>query len=168
MHHIRIILAAIIDDIKEIKLSIFFGLLKQGDQYLNTWPKQRCLYSLFVDSKMVCYTQLLMKVFPAFIVLIACLYFIWPAYFAWSSTATFILFLIGLPVHCLLWLGKRSQQHLSPALFTWYLEISEALHGNKNDKLALINEPRFIDLAKLLNKGFKQGGDDFLYQNELI
>lgn len=149
-------------------MTIFFNLLKQGDHYLNTWPKQHCLYSLFIDSKVVCYTQLLVKLFPAFIVLIASLYFILPAYFTWPSTATFILFLIGLPVHCLLWLGKRSQQFLSPALFAWYIEISETLNGNKLENIVMLNKPRFIDLAKLLNKGFKQDGDDFLYQNELI
>lgn len=149
-------------------MSVFFGLLKKGDHYLKTWPKQHCLYSLFVDSKMVRYTELLIKLFPGFIVLIASLYFIWPTYFTWPSTATFILFLIGLPVHCVLWLGKRSQQNLSPSLLNWYIDISEKLNGNKLEKLVLINEPRFIDLAKLLNKGFKQGGDNFLYHNELI
>lgn len=147
---------------------IFFDFLKKGDQYLKTWPKQNCLYSLFIDSKMVCYTQLLIKIFPLFIVLIASLYIVFPAYFSWASTATFILFLIGLPTHCLLWLGKRSQQSLSPALFSWYLEVSEVLHGKQLGQQVMIDKPCFIDLAKLLNKGFKKGGDNFLYNNELI
>jgi len=129
----------------------FFELLKTGDQYLKVWPKQSCLYSLFVDSKMVCYTQLLIKLFPLFIILISSLYIFWPDYFGWPNTATFLLFLIGLPVHCFLWLGKRSQQLLS--------------HSTQKKQLESL---RFIDLAKLLNKGFKQAGDDFLYQNELI
>ncbi|TEW55601.1 DUF412 family protein [Psychromonas sp. RZ22] len=147
---------------------MFFELLKKGDAYLKIWPKQNCLYSLFIDSKMVCYTQLLIKLFPLFIVLVASLYILFPAYFSWPSTATFILFLIGLPVHCLLWLGKRSQQILSPALFNWYVEISEALNGDKLRQQVMNDKPRFIDLAKLLNKGFKKGGDNFLYNNELI
>lgn len=146
----------------------FFDLLKKGDHYLKIWPKQSCLYSLFIESKMVCYTQLLIKVFPIFIVLVASLYMFFPAYFSWPSTATFIVFLIGLPAHCLLWLGKRSQQILSPALFTWYLEVSEALHGKDNRQRIMVDQLRFIDLAKLLNKGFKKGGDNFLYNNELI
>ncbi|MDA7746392.1 DUF412 domain-containing protein [Psychromonas sp.] len=146
----------------------FFSLLKQGDYYLKTWPKQPCLYSLFIDSKMVCYTQLLIKLFPIFIVLVTSLYMVFPLYFSWPSTATFILFLIGLPVHCLLWLGKRSQQVLSPALFNWYLEISEVLNGKNLGQQVMIDKPRFLDLAKLLNKGFKKGGDNFLYNNELI
>jgi len=146
----------------------FFDALKQGDHYLKNWPKQSCLYSLFIDSKMVCYTQLLIKLFPAFIILIVSLYVIWPAYFSWPSTATFILFLIGLPTHCLLWLGKRSQQSLSPALFTWYVKVNEVVTGNKGMHQVLINNPKFIDLANLLNKGFKKGGDNFLYNNELI
>ena len=146
----------------------FFELLKTGDQYLKVWPKQSCLYSLFVDSKMVCYTQLLIKLFPLFIILISSLYIFWPDYFGWPNTATFLLFLIGLPVHCFLWLGKRSQQLLSPALCKWYIEISEVLRDRHSTQKKQLESLRFIDLAKLLNKGFKQAGDDFLYQNELI
>lgn len=146
----------------------FFSILKEGDRYLKTWPKQRCLYSLFVDSKMAFYTQLLIKIFPVFIMLVASLYILFPIYFPWPSTATFILFLIGLPVHCLLWLGNRSQQSLSPALFTWYVEISDVLNGQQEGQKVMIDDPKFIDLAKLLNKGFKRGGDNFLYNNELI
>ena len=146
----------------------FFSVLKEGERYLKAWPKQRCLYSLFVDSKMTFYTQLLIKIFPVFIVLVASLYILFPIYFPWSSTATFILFLIGLPAHCFLWLGKRSQQSLSPALLNWYMEISEVLNGREKGMKVMKNDPKFIDLAKLLNKGFKKGGDDFLYNNELI
>lgn len=144
---------------------MFFDSIKKGDIYLKAWPKQACLYSLFVDSKMVYYTNILIKIFPIFIVLVASLYIVFPLYFSWPSTATFIVFMIGLPMHCLLWLGKRSQQHLSPSLSTWYLEISEVLNGGQK---VMIENPRFIDLAKLLNKGFKKGGDNFLYNNELI
>ncbi|RBW46520.1 DUF412 domain-containing protein [Psychromonas sp. B3M02] len=146
----------------------FFDLVKKGEHYLKTWPKQACLYSLFIDSKMVCYTQLLIKIFPVFIVLVASLYIIFPVYFSWPSTATFILFLIGLPIHCLLWLGKRSQQTLSPSLFAWYVEIIEVLNGKQPGQQVMLDKPRFIDLAKLLNRGFKKGGDNFLYNNELI
>ena len=146
----------------------FFDLLKCGEQYLKMWPKQNCLYSLFVDSKMVCYTQLLTKLFPVFIALVTSLYIFWPDYFSWPSTATFILFLVGLPVNCFLWLGKRSQQSLSPSLYIWYVEINEVLSSHTSDRQVLLEKPRFIDLAKILNKGFKQGGDNFLYNNELI
>ena len=146
----------------------FFSVLKEGDRYLKTWPKQRCLYSLFVDSKMAFYTHLIIKIFPIFIMLVASLYILFPIHFPWPSTATFILFLIGLPVHCILWLGNRSQQSLSPALFTWYVEISDVLNGKHEGQKVMIDNPRFIDLAKLLNKGFKKGGDNFLYNNELI
>jgi len=147
---------------------MFFELLKKGDFYLKTWPKQACLYSLFIDSKMVCYTQLLIKIFPIFIVLVASLYFTFPAYFSLASTVTFIVFMIGLPMHCFLWLGKRSEQVLSPALFSWYVEIIEALNGKQQGLQVMVDKPRFIDLAKLLNKAFKKGGDNFLYNNELI
>jgi uncharacterized membrane protein YfbV (UPF0208 family) len=110
----------------------------------------------------------LIKIFPIFIVLVASLYIIFPVYFSWASTATFILFLIGLPAHCLLWLGKRSQQTLSPQLFAWYLDVIEVVNGKQSGQQVMIDKPRFIDLAKLLNKGFRKGGDNFLYNNELI
>lgn len=63
---------------------------------------------------------------------------------------------------------QRSEQFLSPSLSTWYLEISEVLNGKRVGQQVMIQNPRFIDLAKLLNKGFKKGGDNFLYNNELI
>jgi len=117
---------------------------------------------------MVYYTRFLIKIFPAFIVLVAALSFLFPASFSWANTATFLLFLIGLPIHCFLWLGNRSQQELSPALFHWYVQISEVLNGKQKMGQVMLNNPRFMDLAKLLNRGFKKEGDNFLYKNELI
>jgi len=146
----------------------FFSTLKEGERYLKTWPKQACLHALFIESKMVYYTRFLIKIFPAFIVLVVSLYLFFPLYFSWANTATFLLFLIGLPTHCLLWLGHRSQQELSPALFQWYVQISEVLNGKRGVGQVMLNNPQFMDLAKLLNRGFKKEGDNFLYKNELI
>lgn len=146
----------------------FFILIKQGDIYLNTWPKQKTLYSLFIDSKIVFYTHALIKIIPPFIVLMLVLNMWLPHIYTWPTTATFILFSIGLPLHAFYWLGKRSQSYLPNKLVAWYVEINNKLSMKNFVEAQTIYKPQYQDLAFLLSKAFRLGGDKFLQKNELI
>ena len=149
-------------------LNSFFDVIRQGDKYLQDWPKKKVLNCLFVDSKIAFYTRLSIKVIPAFIFLIIALNIVLPTFFSWSVTLTFILFLLGLPVQGLYWLGKRSQELLPSQLLPWYIAIQEKLYGNRSEQKIMQYRPSYRDLALLLKNVFKIGGDKFLQHHELI
>lgn len=146
----------------------FFEVLKNGDKYLQTWPTQRVLNCLFIDSKVAFYTRLAVKVMPAFVVLIGTLSIFVPIFSNIPLTMTFIFFLLGLPVQGLYWLGKRSAQRLPMQLLPWYTAIHEKLHGKSMQQGMIVHHPCYFELALLLQNAFKLGGDKFLQHHELL
>jgi len=157
----------IIFSFAEVFLNTFFDRVKQGDHYLQSWPKQRVLNSLFLDSKVVFYTRFAMKIAPLFVVLIVMQAFLFPMLLTGSATVTFILFLLSLPLQGLYWLGKRSTTFLPDQLLPWYTEIEKTLNNHQQESITT-SRPCYLDLALLLKNGFKRGGDNFLQDNELI
>ncbi len=149
-------------------MNSFFDVIRQGDQYLQSWPKQRVLNCFFIDSKIAFYTRLSIKAIPAFIFLSIALHMLQPALFSWPTMLTFILFLLGLPVQGLYWLGKRSRQLLPQRLLSWYSTIQEKLYGKRSEQNIMPHCPSYLDLAVLLSQAFKIGGDKFLQDHELI
>jgi uncharacterized membrane protein YfbV (UPF0208 family) len=149
-------------------LNSFFDVLKQGDKYLQNWPQQNVLNCLFADSKVAVYTRLSIKTTPIFVVLAIVLNIVLPTLFNWSVTATFILFLLGLPIQGLYWLGKRSQKLLPSQLLPWYMAIAKKLSGEQAGQTVMLHQPSYFDLALLLKKAFRLGGDKFLQNHELI
>lgn len=138
-----------------------------GDYYLQSWPKQRVLNSLFLDSKVVLYTRFAIKIAPLFVVMIAMLTVFYPALFTVPATIIFILFVFSMPLQGLYWLGKRSATFLPDRLLPWYAEVEKTLK-NYNEGSITTSRPCYLDLALLLKNGFKRGGDNFLQNNELI
>ncbi|GLS90977.1 UPF0208 membrane protein YfbV [Psychromonas marina] len=149
-------------------MKLFFDVIRQGDFYLKNWPKQKTLNCLFVDSKVVYYTRLAIKVIPLFVILIMCLNVLLPGLLNWPATATLVLFLMGLPVQGLYWLGKRSSAFLPNQLLPWYIAIEKKLNQGVTQDGVMAKRPRYVDLALLLKHAFKRGGDNFLQNNELI
>jgi len=149
-------------------LNVFFNIVKQGDFYLKNWPKQKTLNSLFIDSKITFYTRLSIQVIPVFVILIMTLNVIYPGLLDWSATATLVLFLMGLPVQGLYWLGTRSTSFLPNQLLPWYIAIQKTLNPNVTKDSVMEKHPRYLDLALLLKNAFQRGGDNFLQNNELI
>ena len=142
--------------------------MKEGEAYLNNWPTQKVLNCLFIDSKVSFYTRLATKTLPAFVVLVMSLSLLYPVYFNWSTSATFALFALSLPAQGLYWLGKRSETFLPNQLLPWYCAIEEKLTRQQDQSQVLSKRPRYSDLALLLKRAFKIGGDDFLQKHELV
>lgn len=149
-------------------MSIFFDIIRQGDVYLKSWPVQKTLNCLFIDSKIAFYTRLSIKVTPIFVILIIGLNISLPHILDWPATATLVFFLMGLPVQGLYWLGKRSNSLLPNQLLPWYVAIGKKLNHSKTENSVMAQRPRYLDLARLLKNAFKHGGDNFLQNNELI
>jgi len=153
---------------KGVILDVFFNIVRQGDFYLKNWPKQKTLNCLFIDSKIAFYTRLSIKVVPVFVILIIALNVMFPNVLDWSATATLVMFLMGLPVQGLYWLGKRSTSLLPNTLLPWYIAIEKTLNQSAKQDAVLAKRPRYLDLALLLKNAFQRGGDNFLQNNELI
>ncbi|PKF61807.1 DUF412 domain-containing protein [Psychromonas sp. psych-6C06] len=149
-------------------MNVFFDVVRRGDFYLKSWPTQKTLNCLFIDSKVAFYTRLSIKVVPLFVILIMSLNLFFPALLSWPSTVTVALFLMGLPVQGLYWLGKRANSFLPSQLLPWYMEIEKTLNNHVNQGGVMAKRPRYLDLALLLKIAFKRGGDNFLQNNELI
>jgi uncharacterized membrane protein YfbV (UPF0208 family) len=149
-------------------LNIFFDIVRQGDFYLKSWPQQKTLNCLFIDSKIAFYTRLSIKCIPIFIILIMSLNLYFPELLNWPTTATLVVFLMGLPIQGLYWLGKRSHSFLPNKLLPWYLAIEKTLNNRVEKDTIMAIRPCYLDLALLLKNAFKRGGDNFLQNNELI
>lgn len=149
-------------------MNLFIDVIKQGDKYLQSWPKQRVLNCLFIDSKVTYYTRLSIALIPAFLVLAIALNITFPRFFSGPITLTFIFFLLGLPIQGLYWLGKRSTILLPAQLLPWYAAIQNKLRGHCQEQAISLHRPSYFDLSLLLSHAFKLGGDDFLQHNELI
>lgn len=152
----------------EVYLNSFLDVVIQGDRYLRSWPKQKVLNCLFVDSRVAFYTRLTFKLVPAFIFLVISLNILQPVLFSWPIVVTFIFFLLGLPIQGLYWLGMRAQAYLPSQLLPWYHAIQDKLYGKRTEDAIIEHQPRYTDLALLLKKAFKVGGDKFLQHHELI
>jgi uncharacterized membrane protein YfbV (UPF0208 family) len=149
-------------------LNRFFEIIRVGEIYLGNWPKQKVLNCLFLENKIIFYTQLAIKLLPVFVMLAMCLSLFHPVYFKWPMTATFVLFALGLPAQGLYWLGKRSETFLPNKILPWYLAIQEKLKRPQAKSNVLSFRPKYNDLALLLKQAFENGGDDFLQKHELI
>lgn len=149
-------------------MNIFFEILKQGLGYLQIWPQQKVLNCLFIDSKVVFYTRFAMKITPIFILLSIVFSSLMVVTLHPATTITFILFLLSMPLQGLYWLGHRSQTFLPSQLLSWYAAIEKVLNSQYKKDRVMGHRPRYIDLALLLKNAFKQGGDNFLQNNELI
>jgi len=93
---------------------------------------------------------------------------LFPALLNWPATATMVMFLMGLPVQGLYWLGKRANAFLPNQLLPWYAAIEKTLNSRVSEEGVMAKRPRYLDLALLLKNAFKRGGDNFLQNNELI
>lgn len=149
-------------------MNLFFNVISEGDRYLKAWPQKSTLNCLFIDSKVALYTRLAIKVTPAFIILSIGLSVAFPALFNPVVSVTFAFFLLGLPVQGLYWLGQRSQKRLPDKLLPWFMAIKAKLSMKGRADNELLHHPCYLELALLLQKAFKLGGDDFLRDHELI
>lgn len=123
---------------------------------------------MFIDSKVAFFTRLSFKIIPAFVMLLISFNLFFPSLLDWPATATLVLFLLGLPLQGLYWLGKRSTAFLPNQLLPWYSAIEKKLNTHHFQDGIMAQRPRYLDLALLLKNAFKRGGDNFLQNNELI
>lgn len=129
-------------------------MLKDGQDYMNTWPVKKELYSLFPECRIVSATRFAIKFMPPAAVL-ACAGLLNTFGSEYLPQALTIgAFFLSLPLQGILWLGHRSNQHLSPQLRHWYLDIHSKMRAQGCAVQSVKSRPKYMELAKLLKTAF--------------
>jgi uncharacterized membrane protein YfbV (UPF0208 family) len=130
-------------------------MLKDGQEYMKTWPVKKELYTLFPECRIVSATRFAIKFMPPAAVL-ACaglLNTFGQDYL--PQALTIGAFFLSLPMQGLLWLGHRSNQSLPPQLRTWYMDIHAKMRAQGCAVQALVSRPKYRELAGLLKTAFE-------------
>lgn len=128
--------------------------VKQGQRYMDLWPKQRELGVLFSEPRIIALCSLMKKTAP----MIACLSFVIQfLYFGEQiipRALAMSLLVLSMPYQGLMWLGHRAQQPLSKGLIMWCSEVrTQMINAGMN--VAPINARAcYMDMAQLLNDAY--------------
>ena len=134
----------------------FGAMIKDGQQYMKVWPRQKQLYSLFPDGRVVVATEFAIKAMPPMaVVCAASLINIHGTEYAPQAIAVAAFFL-SLPLQGLLWLGHRSNQTLPPAIRSWYREIHLKMREQGCQLQSAKARPRYKEMASLLKTAFDE------------
>lgn len=139
-------------------------VLREGKIYMDSWPMQRQLYSLFPESRIIAATKFGIQTMPAIAVMTVALQLHYLGVEFLPQALAIGIFFFSLPVQGLIWLGNRSSQPLPPAIKGWYLDIYRKMQEQGCALEKIPQTPRFKELAKLLNTAFKQLDSAFTNQ----
>jgi len=127
------------------------NIIKLGRKYMNLWPQRIELANYFSDYRTVQVGRFTCRYLPG----LAAFIFIMQLYFGsiavLPQAVVYSLFILSIPVQALVILGVKADKFLPPGLASWYKEgVAKINEGGGHIKL-LVNKPRYLDLAKLLN-----------------
>lgn len=129
-------------------------MLKDGQQYLDTWPVRKELFAHFPECRVVSATRFAIKAMPPAAILTCALLLQNMGMNYIPQTIAIGAFFLSLPLQGLLWLGHRSNQHLPPALKQWYQEIHGKMRAEGCNVASVKSKPRYRELAALLKTAF--------------
>ncbi|WP_413110641.1 terminus macrodomain insulation protein YfbV [Thaumasiovibrio sp. DFM-14] len=136
--------------------SSIFGVFRKGQDYMAVWPMRKELAPLFPENRYIKATQFAIKVMPAVAVIGVLTQMAFNNYGALPQAMVFALFALSMPLQGLLWLGKRSDTRLPPGLAGWYRELHEKIVSEGYALQPIKAQPRYRELAQVLNRAFKQ------------
>lgn len=128
--------------------------VQTGRLYAKQWPMRKELAPLFIEFKVIKATELAITVMPilAMLTLFFQLNYLGPDFLPQAIASA--LFFISLPLQGLLWLGKRAQTPLEPAMQKWYHELYTKMVANGYQAQLSEKKPRYLELASLLKDMF--------------
>jgi uncharacterized membrane protein YfbV (UPF0208 family) len=129
-------------------------MVKDGQQYMDTWPMQQQLYGMFPECRVISATKLAIKVMPALAVLTVVALINVQGYDTLPQALAAGVFFLSLPMQGLIWLGHRSNQNLPPALKSWYLDIHHKMQIHGCALESPHAKPDYKELARLLKTAF--------------
>ena len=131
-------------------------MLKDGQQYMDTWPMQHQLYGMFPECRVISATKFSIKVMPALAVLTVIALVNMQGYDKLPHALAAGVFFLSLPVQGLMWLGHRSNQKLPSAIKSWYLEIHHKMQMQGCALQSPQSRPEYKELAKLLKTAYDE------------
>lgn len=134
----------------------FFKLFRDGQDYMKIWPKEKSLYPLFPEGRVVFATQFGFRWMPP---LAVCSAFVLANQLGLDylpQAVTISAFFLSLPLQGLLWLGYRSNQVLSPAVRAWYFDIYQKMRSQGCSVSVAPKKPTYKELARLLKTAFDE------------
>ncbi len=132
----------------------FTDLLKDGQNYMVTWPVRKELYGYFPEARVISATRFSLKVMPPMAVLVTGVMVNTLGWEYLPQALAIGAFFLSLPLQGLLWLGHRSNQLLPPSIRHWYLDIHRKMITQGCQLQAAKSRPRYIELARLLKTAF--------------
>ncbi len=133
-----------------------FKLFRYGQDYMSVWPLRKELAPLFPENRYIKATQFAIRVMPAVAVMSVLAQMAFNNYDALPQAMVMALFALSMPLQGLYWLGKRSDTRLPPSLAGWYRELHEKIISEGYALQPLKAQPRYRELAMVLNRAFKQ------------
>ncbi|MDU0354931.1 terminus macrodomain insulation protein YfbV [Paraglaciecola aquimarina] len=132
------------------------SILKDGQQYMQTWPMQKQLYTMFPEGRVIAATKLSITVMPALAVLTVAMILHVQGYEKLPQAIAMGAFFLSLPMQGLIWLGHRSNQLLPPSLNSWYLDIHQKMQMQGCALQSPKAKPKYRELASLLKTAFDE------------
>lgn len=132
----------------------FFSIFKQGQIYLNTWPKEAKLGMIFPEHRVIKSTRFAQNAMP----LIAVFAVVWQQLYAkydamaFSAAILTALFALLIPLQGLYWLGKRACSPLNSQSAAWFYDICERLKKIHEPLPRVEGQPTYQHLAEVLKK----------------
>ncbi|WP_405600478.1 MULTISPECIES: terminus macrodomain insulation protein YfbV [unclassified Pseudoalteromonas] len=128
--------------------------VQAGRLYAKQWPMRKELSPLFIEFKIIKATDLAITVMPilAMLTLFFQINYLGPDFLPQAIASA--LFFISLPLQGLLWLGKRAQTPLEPAMQRWYNDLYTKMLANGYQTQLNEKKPRYLELANLLKDMF--------------
>lgn len=130
--------------------------LKDGQIYMDLWPMRKELSPLFPELRIIKATRFGIRVMPAVAAISVLTQLTFQNGGALPQSIVVALFAISLPIQGFWWLGTRSNTQLPPALAMWYREIHQKISESGAAVEPVKSKPRYKELAKLLNRAFRQ------------
>jgi|TARA_B100001105_G_scaffold250003_1_gene237729 uncharacterized membrane protein YfbV (UPF0208 family) len=135
------------------------GVMSQvqtGRQYAKKWPMRQELAPLFAEFRVIKATELAITVMPilAMLTVFMQVNYLGSDYF--PQAITIALFFLSLPLQGLLWLGRRAETRLEPAMLSWYTELHSKMKAHGYQSQLTTEKPRYTDLAQLLKDMFEK------------
>ena len=130
--------------------------LKDGQSYMELWPMRKELTPLFPEQRIIKATRFGIKVMPAVAAISVLMQMVFENNAAMPQAIVMALFAISLPLQGMWWLGNRANSILPPALAGWYRELHSKSIESGCALEPLKANPRYKELAQVLNRAFKQ------------
>lgn len=130
--------------------------LRDGQKYMDTWPMRKELNLLFPEQRIIKATKYGVKVMPAIAAISVLTQMVFSNYQSMPQAVVIALFAISLPIQGMWWLGSRANTLLPPALAGWYREIHEKIVESGLALEPMKKQPRYKELAHILNRAFRQ------------